>query len=71
MILTLSLQQNCIIQADMEIGDDLLDIRTTGKCLEALKLAGFGVTVTYTMLCFFLLFSFKFIFMIGTSKVTA
>ncbi|KAG7945722.1 hypothetical protein I3843_14G004100 [Carya illinoinensis] len=29
------------IKADIEIGDGLPDIRTTGKCLEALKQAGF------------------------------
>lgn len=57
MILTLSLRQNCMTQADIEIGDGLPDIRTTGKCLEALKQAGFEVAVTSIMLCFFLLFS--------------
>lgn len=30
-------------QAEIEIGDGLPDIRLTGKCLEALKQAGFEV----------------------------
>ena len=33
-----------IVQAEIEIGDGLPDIRLTGKCLEALKQAGFEVS---------------------------
>lgn len=33
-----------IMQAEIEIGDGLPDIRLTGKCLEALKQAGFEVS---------------------------
>lgn len=34
-------------QAEIEIGDGLPDIRLTGKCLEALKQAGFEVSASY------------------------
>lgn len=33
-----------VTQAEIEIGDGLPDIRLTGKCLEALKQAGFEVS---------------------------
>jgi sterol 24-C-methyltransferase len=36
-----------LAQAEIEIGDGLPDIRLTGKCLEALKQAGFEVTASY------------------------
>jgi hypothetical protein len=39
-----------LAQAEIEIGDGLPDIRLTGKCLEALKQAGFEVTASYCSL---------------------
>lgn len=41
-------------QAEIEIGDGLPDIRLTGKCLEALKQAGFEVSAAAVL--FFLFF---------------
>lgn len=38
------------LQAEIEIGDGLPDIRSTGKCLEALKQAGFEVSRRFFLL---------------------
>ena len=41
------------IQAEIEIGDGLPDIRLTRQCLEALKQAGFEVNSYFSLLPFF------------------
>jgi hypothetical protein len=50
-----------LAQAEIEIGNGLPDIRSTGKCLEALKQAGFEVTASYSSSFF------ESVFIIGTS----
>ena len=36
-----------LLQAEIEIGDGLPDIRLTGQCIEALKKAGFDVSIIH------------------------
>lgn len=47
------------MQAEIELGDGLSDIRSTKQCLEALKKAGFEVSInllsSFTELFFFFL----------------
>lgn len=48
------------MQAEIELGDGLSDIRSTKQCLEALKKAGFEVSInllsSFTELFFFFAF---------------
>lgn len=40
-------RKHSLVQAEIEIGDGLPDIRLTTKCLEALKQAGFEVNISF------------------------
>jgi hypothetical protein len=49
LILFILKRQNSLVQAEIEIGDGLPDIRLTTKCLEALKQAGFEVNIHFLL----------------------
>ena len=52
-IISFQCNKGSLVQAEIEIDYGLPDIRLTGKCLEALKQAGFEVTARYELLFFF------------------